>query len=278
MGTDVDLGAPTQGKTVDVSGVRTHYHDVGAGDPVLLLHGSGPGVSAWANWKMTVGPLSESFRVIAPDMVGFGYTERPDMVNYGPATWVQHVVDFIDALELDRVHVVGNSLGARIALGIALEHPARLDRLVLMGAGVLRRETTAALATTRQYEPSPAAMRAVLEGFAYDRSIVTQAMVEERYRASIEPGAQEAYVQMFRDRTNSGNETTLEESVLTEVSAPTLIVHGFDDKVIPYGLSIRITELIPDAQLHLFKQCGHWAQLEHAVQFNDLLVSFLSMR
>jgi len=122
------------GSTVAVGEIVTHYHDVGAGAPLLLLHGSGPGVSAMANWRHTMGPLAEHFRVLAPDMVGFGYTSRPDGIVYGPDTWLAHVVGFLDALGIERAHVIGNSLGARIALGLALQHPDRVDRLVLYGS------------------------------------------------------------------------------------------------------------------------------------------------
>ncbi len=261
--------------TVAVGEILTNYHDVGAGAPVLLLHGSGPGVSAMANWRHTMGPLSEHFRVLAPDMVGFGYTSRPEGTVYGPDTWVAHVVGFLDALGIERTHMIGNSLGARIALGLALEHPDRLDRLILMGAGVLRRETSPALKVTRSYEPTPEFMRKVLEGFAYDPAIVTDAMVAERYRASVEPGAYEAYSQMFRDAQHAGNATTLADEALPKVQAETLIVHGFDDKVIPYELSVRMLTLIPDSRLHVIRRCGHWAQLEHAEAFNRLAIAFL---
>jgi pimeloyl-ACP methyl ester carboxylesterase len=261
--------------TIAVGEILTHYHEIGAGAPVLLLHGSGPGVSAMANWRHTMPPLAEHFRVLAPDMVGFGYTSRPNGTVYGPNTWVAHVVGFLDALGIERAHIIGNSLGARIALGLALEHPERVDRLVLMGAGVLRRETSPALAVTRSYEPTPEFMRRVLEGFAYDPAIVTDAMVEERYRASIEPGAYEAYAQMFRDAQHAGNATTLPDEALERVQAETLIVHGFDDKVIPYELSVRMLTLIPDSELHILRHCGHWAQLEQGETFNRLALGFL---
>jgi 2-hydroxymuconate-semialdehyde hydrolase len=261
--------------TVAVGEILTNYHDAGAGAPVLLLHGSGPGVSAMANWRHTMGPLAEHFRVLAPDMVGFGYTSRPEGTVYGPETWVAHVVGFLDALGIERTHIIGNSLGARIALGLALEHPDRLSRLILMGAGVLRRETSPALKVTRSYEPTPEFMRKVLEGFAYDPAIVTDAMVDERYRASVEPGAYEAYSQMFRDAQHAGNATTLADEALLKVQAETLIVHGFDDKVIPYELSVRMLTLIPDSRLHVMRRCGHWAQLEHAEAFNRLAIAFL---
>ena len=128
------ISVEATGRTIDAGGIATHYHDVGSGQPVLLLHGSGPGVSAWANWQHNIGVLAERYRVIAPDLVGFGATQRPDDIHYSLDTWIDHVWAFLDALGIERASLVGNSLGGRIGLGMASQHPERLDRMVLMGA------------------------------------------------------------------------------------------------------------------------------------------------
>mgnify|MGYP003343354768 CR=1 FL=1 len=116
------------------TGIATNYHDSGEGSPVLLLHGSGPGVSAYANWRLTMPALATRMRVLAPDLVGFGYTERPDGVSYVVETWRRHIVGFLDALGIERASVVGNSWGGGLALDLAVTHPERVERLVLMGA------------------------------------------------------------------------------------------------------------------------------------------------
>ena len=130
------MSAPNSevGRTVDVDGVATNYHDYGAGAPVLLVHGSGPGVSAWANWRTVLPALSQRLRVVAPDILGFGYTARPPGTAYGPATWLEHLLGFLDALNLSQVSVVGNSFGGALALRLAAKAPERVDRLVLMGS------------------------------------------------------------------------------------------------------------------------------------------------
>ena len=102
---------PEIARTVQAGGIRTNVHDVGEGAPVVLIHGSGPGVTAWANWRTVIPALSTHRRVVAPDMVGFGFTERPSDIAYGREAWVAHLVDLLDAMELDRVDLVGNSFG-----------------------------------------------------------------------------------------------------------------------------------------------------------------------
>ncbi len=129
---------PELGKTVVAAGIETNYHDAGSGRPVVLLHGSGPGVTAWANWRLAIPALAARRRVIAPDLVGFGYTARPPGHRYGLDTWTAHAVGLLDALGLDRVDLVGNSFGGALALSLAIRHPRRIRRLVLMGAAGVR--------------------------------------------------------------------------------------------------------------------------------------------
>ena len=128
------ISSEATGRTIDAAGISTHYHEAGSGPPVLLLHGSGPGVSAWANWRLTIPALARNYRVIAPDLVGFGCTERPGDIRYSLQTWSNHVWSFLDALGIGQTSLVGNSLGGRIGLDMAAQHPDQLHRMVLMGA------------------------------------------------------------------------------------------------------------------------------------------------
>ncbi len=111
--TDVN---PEVGKTIDVGGISTNYHDLGDGDPVLLIHGSGPGVSAWANWRLIMPQLAENNRVLAPDIVGFGYTQRPADFEYTRANWESHILGFLDALGIEKASILGNSFGGGMAM------------------------------------------------------------------------------------------------------------------------------------------------------------------
>jgi pimeloyl-ACP methyl ester carboxylesterase len=265
------------GGFVSAGGIATHFHDAGAGDPVVLLHGSGPGVSAWANWQHTIGPLAQQVRVLAPDIVGFGGTERPADIRYSLRSWTDHVWAFLDELGIERFSVIGNSLGGRIALQLAEDRPERLAKMVLMGSPGVGMTPTDGLRALRAYQPSPANMRALLtDYFAVDTSIVTDELVRIRYEASAAPGVHEAYTAMFHDPRHAGSELGITADQVRAVTAPTLVVHGRQDKVIPVGIALTMSELLPDADLQVFARCGHWTQIERAAEFNALVASFLS--
>ena len=269
----------TIGRTVDAGGITTHYHDVGPaeGAPVLLLHGSGPGVSAHANWRLNMPALAEQgHRVLAPDLVGFGYTHRPEDVYYSLETWRDHVWAFMDALRIDRASIVGNSLGGRIALAMAGQHPERVYRMVLMGAPGVGMTITEGLQALRAYQPSEQNMRQLLlDCFAVDKSIITDELVRDRYRASVAPGAFEAYREMFFSERHAGSQLGIAEEQVTSVGTPTLLVHGREDKVVPVQVAWNMVQLLPDADLAVFARCGHWTQIERADDFNDLVGRFL---
>ena len=126
---------PEIGATATANGIQTNYLEDGSGDEtVLLIHGSGPGVTSYANWRLVIPALATKFRVVAPDMVGFGFSERPKKIDYSLQTWADQVVGLMDTLGIEKASLVGNSFGGAIALRIATQHPDRIDKLVLMGS------------------------------------------------------------------------------------------------------------------------------------------------
>ena len=268
---------PEIGLSAVAGGITTNYLTAGDGKPVLLLHGSGPGVTAYANWRLTIPALSQHLRVIAPDLVGFGFTERPEGVSYDMDTWVGQAIGLLDALDIERAHLVGNSFGGALALALASRHPDRVERLVLMGSVGVPFEITDGLDRVWGYEPSIAQMRELLDLFAYSRELVSDELAEVRYRASIQPGFQESFAAMFpapRQRWVDAMVTPDED--LARLPHPTLVVHGRDDLIIPPANALHLLDTIPDVRLHIFGRCGHWTQIEHADEFNRLVVSFLS--
>ena len=268
---------PEIGRYVRTGDYLTNVHDRGAGAPVMLIHGSGPGVSAWANWRGVIPALAERFRVIAPDMVGFGFTDRPAGMVWNRAAWVAQAVALLDALELETVDLVGNSFGGAIALALAIAHPKRVRRLVLMGSVGLSFPITDGLDRVWGYEPSLAAMRGLLDIFAWDRGLVTDELAELRWRASVRPGFQESFSAMFpAPRQRWVDALASDEADIRALPHETLVIHGRDDRVIPLDVSLRLADLVERSQLHVFGRCGHWTQIEHAARFNRLVGDFFA--
>lgn len=258
---------------------NSNVHDVGTGGglPVMLIHGSGPGVSAWANWRQAIPALARDRRVIAPDMVGFGYTDRPAGIQYSMDTWVRQGLDLLDALGLEKVHLVGNSFGGALAMALAIRAPERVQRLVLMGSVGVPFPITEGLDAVWGYEASFENMRRIMDYFAWSRDLVNDELAKLRYEASIRPGFQESFSAMFpAPRQRWVDAMTSAEADIRALPHETLIIHGREDKVIPLSNSLTLADWIPNAQLHVFGHCGHWTQIEHSARFNRLVGDFLA--
>ena len=269
---------PEIGSTVVANGIKTNYLEDGKGTPVVFVHGSGPGVTAYANWRLVMPGLAPHYRTLAPDMVGFGYTDRPAGVTYNVQTWADQTIGFMDALDIQTASVVGNSFGGGIALRMATQHPERIDKLVLMGSMGVSFPITDGLDRVWGYQPSVENMKAMLGIFAYSPELRDDdELARVRYEASIQPGFQEAFSSMFpAPRQRSVEAMTTPDEELRKIDKETLIVHGRDDKVIPLENSYRLLQLIDRSQLHAFGHCGHWVQIEQADPFVRLVDDFIS--
>lgn len=269
---------PEIGQSITAAGIRTNYHDSGgAGAPVLLIHGSGPGVSAWANWRLVMPALAQQARVIAPDMVGFGYTERPQGFVYSMDAWVRQAVGLLDALGIERTDLVGNSFGGGLSLALAIAHPERVRRLVLMGSAGVSFPLTEGLDAVWGYTPSVENMRAIMDYFAFDQGLMSDDLARLRFEASIRPGFQEAFAAMFpapRQRWIEALAST--EADIRALPHQALVIHGREDRVIPLSTSLTLSSWIQRSQLHVYGQCGHWTQIEHAARFARLVGDFLA--
>ena len=269
------ISNPEIGQSIVAGGIKTNYQDHGQGDPIFLIHGSGPGVTAYANWRLTMPVLAEKFRVVAPDMVGFGFTERPAGVQYTMDMWVSHALSFMDALKIEKAHLVGNSFGGGLALALALRAPDRVHRLVLMGSAGTKFEITDGLDAVWGYKGTLEHMKELVNLFAFNKNLVSDDLVKLRYEASIRPGFQEAFSAMFpAPRQRWVDALASDENKMKTLTHETLIIHGRDDAIIPLSGSMRLHDLIPKSQLHVFGQCGHWTQIEHSARFNQLLLNF----
>ena len=270
------MQSPEIGRTMKAAGIETNYLVEGSGPPVVLIHGSGPGVTGYANWRLALPALAPHFTAYAPDMVGFGYTERPADQVYDLAHWLDHILGFLDALAIDRAHFVGNSFGGALSLALAARHPERVDRLVLMGSAGLRFPMTAGLEAVWGYEPSIEAMAGLMDVFAFNKTLITPELVRSRYEASIRPGYQETFGRLFpKPRQAHLDALSTPEDDIRAIKAQSLVVHGREDQVIPLESSLRLHKLLQHSDLHVFGECGHWTQVERAHDFARLVIDFL---
>lgn len=271
------MSNPEIGQSIPCGPILTNYHDIGSGEPVLMLHGSGPGVSAFANWRLALQALQGDFRLLAPDLAGFGYSVTPKDFVYSRANWLAQIVAFLDTMKVDKVHLIGNSFGGSMALALAIAHPERVSKIVLMGSVGVPFELTPGLDAVWGYEPSIDNMRAIMKIFAYNQDLVGEQLVQMRYEASARPGIQAQYASMFpAPRQRWVDAMAHPEANIRGIKHPTLMVHGRDDKVIPLSTSMTMLNWIEDSQLHIFGRCGHWTQIEHAATFARLVRDFLN--
>jgi 2-hydroxy-6-oxo-octa-2,4-dienoate hydrolase len=270
---------PEIGGSVVAAGIRTNYLSAGdeSSPALLLLHGSGPGVTAYANWRLSIPTLATKLRVVAPDLVGFGFTERPEGITYGMDTWVDQALGVMDGLGIEKASLVGNSFGGGLALRLAARHPDRVERLVLMGSMGVPFPITDGLDRVWGYEPSVENMKALLDLFAYSRVLVTDELAEVRYHASVQPGFQESFSAMFPAPRQQWVESMVTpDSEIAALPHKTLVVHGRDDQIIPLDNALHLLSTVPDVQLHVFGNCGHWTQIEHAEDFSRLVLDFVT--
>lgn len=269
---------PEIGAALSTGGYLTNYHDVGSGEPVVLLHGSGAGVSGWANWRGTLPVMAGRFRAIAPDLVGFGYTERPVGITYRfMDTWIEQMVTLLDGLGIEAAHFVGNSFGGAVTLAMLARHPERVKRAVLMGSGGSPFAMPAELEVLWGAQPSVENMKRLIEVMVFDQGLVTEELAEVRYRAMMRPGVREAMGQLFpppRQRWLDAQCRTVTE--LRDIENEVMVIHGREDRVVPLHASLDLFRYLRHAQLHVFGGCGHWTQIEHGDRFNRLVMDFLT--
>ena len=283
------LDAETTSRFADLpSGVRLHFHEAGdpAAETVLLLHGGGPGASAWSNFGRTLAVLAERFHVLAVDQVGFGRSSKPTrFAKQFFAASGDSLAELLDQLGIDRAHCVGNSLGGGTAVRFALDHPAKAGRLVLMAPGglglnVFAPDPTEGIKKLYAFAAPPGPSKEKLADFlrtlVFDQSMITDALVEERFRYAADPETLASMRAMGASFMAPG---AAEQAMLWRdayrLRQRVLLVWGREDRVNPLDGALLALKLIPRAQLHVFGGCGHWAMLEKFDEFNRLTADFL---
>lgn len=274
-----DPADPAVGQSVVAAGLLTHYLEAGSGAPLVLLHGSGPGVSAWENWAGVIPALARRRRVLAPDIPGFGATESKPDGEYGIKFWVEHLFAFMDAVGVAGAPIVGNSFGGMLAMAASLRDSRRIEGLVLMGSAAGDVPMSEAHKLAARYDGSRGQLERILRLFPFDPALLTAEMVDRRYEASVRPGAQQA-THKIAPAQNGDGEAVIKatpEAELEAIETPTLILHGRDDKVLPVDLAIRVHRAIKPSQLHTFGNCGHWVQIERRNEFVEQVQGFVGV-
>ena len=271
-----DSGNPAVGKDVEANGVRTNYLEAGSGNRhIVLVHGSGPGVTSYANWRGVLPELGKDFHVVAPDMVGFGYSDRPEGVTYSLDTWADQTLGVMDALGIETAHLVGNSFGGAIALRLTTRHPDRVRKLVLMGSVGVDFEITEGLDAVWGYDGTLEGMKKIMGYFAYNKQLTGGDLAQARYEGATQPGFQESFSSMFpAPRQRWVEAMTVPTEDIRALPHRTLIMHGREDQVIPLSNSYTLLELLDNADLVVFSHCGHWTQIERRDDFNRMVCDF----
>lgn len=286
MGAQLTLDATATSRSLAGDGA-IHYHEAGEGPALVLLHGSGPGVSAWSNFGGTLAAFADRFRVLAPDLPGFGRSATPELDRPYHRIASDAVLRLLDGLGIERAHVLGNSAGGSVAARFALDNPSRVDRLVLMGPGgvgtpVLGPSPSEGIKRLLEFTRDPTHDRLVawLTTMVADPSFLTDELIAERMENAMAPGALEWMRRFFSHISGDGPPRPVDPVPLwaevSKIAAPTLLTWGQDDRVNPVEAALLPLRQMRDVELHVFSRCGHWAMLERADEFNRVVGEFLT--
>ncbi|PSM38993.1 alpha/beta hydrolase [Streptomyces dioscori] len=277
--------APTDDSTRRI--VRTPDYEIqineaGEGHPVLLIHGTGPGATGWSNFAPNIGPLSQRFRVIAVTMPGWGESSRQNVetgFDQGEA-----VKQLMDALDIERAAIVGNSMGGGVGIVMTARWPERVSHLITMGSGVWGVNVLSPAGMTEGFkvlvetyqDPSPENFKRLVQVMCFDPTFATDELAEQRSRAALaHPDHLNDW--LARAKVGLGQDAFMSAAqALHTSSVPALIVHGRDDRTVHWEISLRAMSMIQDSRMVLLNRCGHWAQLEHAAEFNRLVTEFVT--
>ncbi|MGY1813978.1 alpha/beta fold hydrolase [Blastococcus sp. SYSU D00820] len=276
------LTAESTARTVRTTDWKLRYHEAGTGHPVILLHGSGPGATGWSNFSGNIGALAEHLHVHAVDMPGWGGS---DAATVDRLDHVDAVLQFMDALGIAKAAFVGNSMGGHTALRLATLHPERITHLVTMGPPIGRVPTLFGagdgpseglkVLIEAYRDPSPENMRRLVEVMTYDKArFATPELVRARSDAAL---ARPDHLRNYVEGLGRGAPIPVwvDRARLADIPVPTLLIHGRDDRVVSYETTLQLLAHIPDSRAVLLNRCGHWAMIEHAEEFNRLVLDFV---
>jgi len=268
-------------RTIQTKNWKLRYYEAGEGHPLIMIHGSGPGATGWSNFSRNIEVLAKNFRVLALDMPGWGDSDpcTKETLDHVGAT-----IEFMDQLGLEKAALVGNSMGGIVALAVAVDHPDRVSHVITMGPGSSPTPRlfsagdgpTEGLKSLQQAyrTPTPQAMEALVNIMVYDKTFATPELCKARSDAA---NACPEHLANFLDMLTKGGPVNRWAPMdqLMKMQIPALLIHGRDDRVVPYEHSLVLCAHIPNSRLVLMNRCGHWAMIEHADEFNRLVTDFV---
>jgi len=269
---------------IDIDGLRARCLFAGeTGPPVVLIHGLGASAEIWSS---SIGPLASRHRVFAPDLPGFGRTERPGRMDYSPASYSRFIRDFMTALGIGRAAIVGHSLGGGVALRVTLDDPRHVERLVLASSAGLGSDVSLPLRIASLpffdrlfFKPPLPVFTRFLHRLVYDPAAISSAFARMYYEMFFLPGSVRAFTSILRAiATLRGARPGVLEPIragLPSIAVPTLILWGREDRILPVSQAVDAAGRIPGARLHIFEHCGHMPNIEHPEEFNRLVLEFL---
>jgi 2-hydroxy-6-oxonona-2,4-dienedioate hydrolase len=267
---------------LDDRDVNIHYNDIGSGDEtIVMLHGSGAGASGWANYYLNVEPFAAAgYRVILMDFPGWGKSDSIISTGVRSDLNARALKALVDTLNLKRIHLVGNSMGGHSSVSFTLAHPDQVGKLILMGGGTGGPSLYAPMPTegikllnSVYREPTIEKLKQMLNVFVYDASSITEELMQQRLNNVLERRDHlENFVKSFELNPKQYADYSPR---LSEITAPTLVVWGRDDRFVAMDVGLKLIAGISNAQMHIFNHCGHWAQWEHADEFNRMVLDFL---
>lgn len=278
-------GAAETLRETPTSAGALRYYDIGQGPVVLFLHGSGPGVTGWRNFRGVLPTFAEHFRCLILEFPGFGVSD--DWGGHPMVTAQGTVTPFLDALDIERVHIVGNSMGGGVGINTAIAAPERVDRLVTIGGigtNIFSPGPSEGIRLLQEFTEDPTRQRLVdwLNSMVFDQSLVTEELIEERWALATDPETLAAARRMYGKAAFAAMMTAMASSEaplpwarMHKVTAPTLLTWGRDDRVSPLDMALIPMRTIPNAELHVFPRCGHWAMIEAKAAFESVVTAFL---
>ncbi|MCU1643862.1 MAG: mhpC [Nocardia sp.] len=263
------------------------YHEAGDGPPLLLLHGSGIGVTGWRNYRGNLAVFAEHFHCYVLEFPGFGVSDPVERGGHPVLTAGDAVIRFMDALGIESAPMIGNSMGGVVAVNVAIKHPARVEKVISIGgvgASIFSANPSEGTRLLQEFADSPSreGLLRWLNCMVYAPETVTDDIVEERWAVANQPDSHQTLEAMYGSESFALQQQFLANSptppywsMLHKVQCPTLLTWGGDDRQCPPDMAMIPLRLIPEAELHVFPKCGHWVMIEAKQAFERVSLEFL---